>query len=171
MEKLSGLVLDAGDDYNGAVLRSIFPTRGDVPELIKQADADFLRGERRDTLPDDVFALVLRDGDVTLRKYACVDAGNTALNVEYFMKTGYKLPEEAQKVAAANLCAACGWYGIEPPAELQKVAIGLGTVLQLGVLAPQAVKSTRAGIQKNLSIARASGGMVNPNVLGGAGHP
>jgi hypothetical protein len=35
------------------------------------------------------------------------------------------LPEEAQKVAAANLLVACDWYKIDPPTELQKVA-GIG---------------------------------------------
>lgn len=165
MEKLSGLVIDAGDDYNGAVLRSIFPTRESVPNLIKTAE--HLSPERRAELPDDLYALVLQSGDVSLRKFACTDPGNTALSVEYFMKTGHKLPEEAQKVAAANLCAACGWYGIEPPEELEKIALGLARAAHLALVGPGAVRGTKAGIQRNLAQARQSGSMVNPNVLGG----
>jgi hypothetical protein len=171
MEKLSGLVLDPTDDYNGAVLRSIFPTRESVPELIKSASSEFLDAGRRAQLPDDLFALVLRHGDVSLRKYACVDAGHTALSVEYFLKTGHKLPEEAQKVAAKNLCTACSWYDIEPPEELQKIALGLVRAAQLGLVGPMAVSETRAGIKKNMAEARRSGGAVNPNVLGGQPPP
>jgi hypothetical protein len=165
MEKLSGLVIDAGDDYNGAVLRSIFPTQESVPDLIK--NAEHLPPERRAELPDDLYALVLQDGDVELRKFACSDAGNTALSVEYFMKTADKLPVVAQKTAAANLVKACGWYGIEPPEELEKIALGLARAAHLALVGPEAVKSTKAGIQRNLAQARQSGSMVNPNVLGG----
>ena len=121
MNKLSGLVLDIRDDHEGEVLRSIFPTPESLPDLVKTAQK--ITPELDEKLPDDLFALVLHDGDTTLRKYACIDAGNTALSVEYFMKTAHKLPENAQKVAAANLCTACGWYGIEPPEELEKVAV------------------------------------------------
>lgn len=171
MEKLSGLVLDAADDYNGEVLRSIFPTRESVPDLIKQADGSYLRMEKRASLPDDLFALVLHEGDVALRKYACVDVGHTALSVEYFLKTAHKLPEEAQKVAAQNLSVACGWYGIEPPEALQKIALGLGTALQLGIMGPEAYKTSKEGIKRNMAVAKASGGMVNPAVLGGKSSP
>jgi hypothetical protein len=171
MKKLSGLVLDPTDDYNGAVLRSIFPTRGAVPALVKTANEKYLTPEGRAHLPDDMFALVLRDGDVTLRKYACVDAGHTALSVEYFLKTAHKLPEEAQKVAASNLCTACDWYDIEPPEALQKIALGLARAVQLGVVGPMVAKDTSDKIKGNMAVARASGNQINPNVLGGSGPP
>jgi len=128
MEKLSGLVLDIYDDPKGDILKSVFPTLESVPGLVKEAHQ--LTQEDRDRLPDDAFALILEQGGSELKKFATVDAGNTALSVEYFLKTGHKLPVEAQKVAAHNLCVACGWFGIEPPEELQKVAQGRG--LQLG---------------------------------------
>jgi hypothetical protein len=102
MEKLSGLVLDIYDDPAGEVLKSVFP---------------------RGCLPDDAFALILEQDGMELKKFATIDPGNTALSVEYFMKTGHKLPAEAQKVAAHNLCCACEWHGIEPPEELQKIAV------------------------------------------------
>jgi hypothetical protein len=165
MEKLSGLVLDPSDDYNGEVLRSLFSSPAEVPEFIKSAA--HLTPERRAELPDDLFAVVLQDGDLSLRKYAMTDSGNTALSVLYFLKTAHRLPEEAQKVAAARLCEACDWYNLTPPEGLKKVAIGLGTVAQLALVGPEAVKGTKAGIKRNMQVARASGSQVNPGVLGG----
>ena len=121
MNKIAGLVLDVYDDPKGEVLRGIFPTADDLPDLIKEAS--HVTPELHAQLPDDAFALVLQNnGETTIRKYACVDEGNTALNVEYFIKTAHKLPEDAQKVAAQNLIVACGWYGIEPPQELTRFA-------------------------------------------------
>lgn len=160
MDKLSGLILDAADDHDGAILRSIFPSEESVPELIKQAQ--HLDPAHRSVLPDDLFALILHDGDVTLRKFACADAGNTALNVEYFMKTAHRLPMDAQKVTAQNLVKACGWYGIETPEQLEKVAVGLLMPMLAGALvAPGAARQAKA----NLQVAKASGGRINPSVV------
>lgn len=108
MEKLSGLVLDVYDDRKGELFKSIFPSRAEVPELIKSAH--LLTEVERRALPDDLFALVLRDGDVTLRKFACVDPGNVALSMLYFEKNAHKLPMHAQKVAAKNLLIANDWF-------------------------------------------------------------
>ncbi len=165
MNKLSGLVLDIGDDKTGDVLRSVYAERADVPDLVKNASP--VSAERRETLPDDVFALVLRNGDTTLRKFACIDEGNTALSVLYFIKNAHKLPEEAQKVAAANLCTACGWYDFAVPEALEKIALGLGRALHLGIMGPEAAKTSKTGIKRNMQVARQSGSMVNPAVLGG----
>jgi hypothetical protein len=153
MEKLSGLVLDFYDDPEGAVLRSIFPDADSIPSLIKEAQS--FAGDERAELPDDLFALILHDGDVTLRKFACADSGNTALSVAYFLKTAHKLPEVAQKVAAQNLLTACGWYDIDPPEDLTKVAIGLNTVMTAAMV-PGAVKETKA----NLNAVQPVGGNV-----------
>lgn len=108
MQKLSGLILDVYDDRKGELFKSIFSTRDEVPELIKSAH--LMTEEERRALPDDVFALVLHDGDVTLRKFACTDPGNALLSMLYFHKTAHKLPLEAQKVAAKNLLVADGWF-------------------------------------------------------------
>ena len=162
MKKLSGLVLDHYDDADGEVLRSLFSSTAEVPDLIKHAH--YVAPEELAKLPSDVFALELIDGPVVLRKFACVDPGNTALSVEYFFKTANKLPEEAQKVAAQNLVTACGWYGIEPPAQLQKVAVGLGTLATMA-MAPTVIKDTKKQIDQNMATARASGGAVNPEAL------
>lgn len=162
MEKLSGLVLDIYDDSSGEVLRSIFPQETGVPDLIKEAH--YITPEEREVLPDHVFSLVLHNDGTCLRKFACTDPGNTALSVEYFLKTAHKLPLEAQKVAAENLATACGWYGIEPPEDLQKIALGLMTAANLALVGPEVAKNTGKGIKKNLQVARSSGGAINPNI-------
>jgi hypothetical protein len=123
MEKLSGLVLDVYDDSDGAVLRELFGTADKLPEVTKEAHA--LTLEERSALPDEAYALILLDGDVELKKFATVDAGNTALSIAYFLKTANKLPIEAQHVAAENLWAACEQHGFEAPEVLQKVALNL----------------------------------------------
>ena len=116
----SGLILDPYDDVNGEVLGQIYSTLEAVPEQVKTAQR--LTPEDLDTLPDNLFALVLTQGNDTLRKFACVDPGATELNVQYLLKTAHKLPKEAAKLAASNLLVACGWYDIDPPEELRKMA-------------------------------------------------
>lgn len=121
----SGLVLDIYDDFKGDVVRSIFPTAAGIPDFIKQAQA--LSSEDRERLPDDAFALVMIDGENTLRKFACIDEGGTALSVQFFLKNAHKLPPEVQKVAAQNLVTACGWYDLAVPSPLSKIADVTGT--------------------------------------------
>jgi hypothetical protein len=149
MEKLSGLVLDVFDDPAGEVLKGIFPTYDDVPEVIKTAmPTDSVQLSQ---LPDDVFALVLHDDDnVVLRKYACIDEGNTCLHVEYFLKTAGKLPIEAQQVAAENLLTACGWYNIDPPEELQKIAVSREKIVGAvaGAKGPNRLAKFHEGLSK-----------------------
>lgn len=108
MDKLSGLLLDVYDDKNGSIFRELFPDRDRVPALIKSAR--LLTEEERRGLPDNVFALVLHDTDVTLRKFACTDPGNVALSMLYLQKNAHKLPASAQKVAAENLLIAERMY-------------------------------------------------------------
>lgn len=165
MNKFSGLVLDVADDVDGEVLKAIYPCRERIPPLVKSAE--FLGPDRRNELPDDLFAIVLRNGPdgVSLRKYACTDAGNTELSVQYFLKTAHKLPVEAQKLAANNLVTACGWYDLEVPEELRKVAIGLAHAATLVANGMGAAQNTKKSIGENLAVARNSGGMVNPNVI------
>lgn len=155
--KTAGLILDLYDSPKD--LSSIYPTLDDVPELVKSAQV--LSPVELDQLPDTSFALVLMEGDTRLRKYACIDGGGTAVNVQYFMKHGHKLPEEAQKTAAANLLTACGWYGVEPPPELEKIALGLNG-LMTAAMAPSLVKGTHQQISTNLAGAAAGGGRVMP---------
>jgi len=126
MRSLSGLVLDVYDDVNGDVLRSIYPTPSTIPSVVKQAH--LLSPEERFRYPSDVFSLVIHQDEAALRKFACIDPGNTILSVEYFLRTHHKLPEEAIKVAAANLATACSWYGLPENRHLYKLA-GIGGAL------------------------------------------
>ena len=113
--------LDFYDDPTGTVIRRVFPKPDQIPDIVKEAE--LLEKQQLKRLPDDVFALILHEEDVPARrKYACVDSGNVALSVLYFMESGGALPEEAQKVAAANLVEACSWYDIKPPDALIAVA-------------------------------------------------
>ena len=131
MEKLSGLILDVYDDSDGAILRDIFPEPTDLSELEKNAHA--LTPEEHNALPDDAYALVLVNGDQVMKKFATIDSGNTALSVMYFLKTAHKLPEEAQKVAAQNLVAACGWYGLDAPELLKEAGKKKTAFLGVGI--------------------------------------
>jgi hypothetical protein len=146
MEKLSGLILDFYDDKNCEIALPLER----LSDLTKEAHA--LTAEEHARLPDDLYALVLMDGDVTLRKFACVDPGNTAVSIEYFLKTAHKLPVEAQKVAARNLITACGWYGITPAAELEKIALptitGALNLAQNVLTAKNVAGEVRSGFQK-----------------------
>lgn len=114
--------LDFYDDPSGSVLKSAVSSHSELPDFIKTAER--LSPERMDELPDDVFALVMFEGGNKMRKFACVDKGNTALSVMYFLANRDLLPKEAQKTAAVNLITACrDWYGLQTPRELEKVAL------------------------------------------------
>lgn len=122
MHKYGGIVLDYYDD-KGATLKAKFPTVDSLPDAIKTAAV-----RPRDEVADQDFALVALDGGNVLRKFACTDSGTTAMSVIYFMEHGSKLPEDAQKTAAENLCSACIAFGIVPPIPLIKMA-GVGDIL------------------------------------------
>jgi hypothetical protein len=158
---LSGLVLDVYDDQSGEVLKSIYESHEAIPDFVKTAHA--LTSEEVQRLDDDVFALVLNSGGTVLRKYACIDPGNTALAVEYFLANRQKLPVEAQKVAAKNLATACDWYSIEPPDDLLKVA-GLGRALNVGISAATVLPGAAGGTKSRLGQALQSGGVIDPSL-------
>jgi hypothetical protein len=114
--KTAGLALDFYDDQRGETLKSYFPEVNDLPEVIKTAH--ILRPEERDVLRDEAFALILHNDGHQLRKFACVDAGNTMLSTLYFLENYDSLPIEAVKVAAANLIAMNDEFGLPIPEEL-----------------------------------------------------
>jgi hypothetical protein len=160
--RTSGLVLDVYDDFSGQVLRSLYPDFGAIPSSVKTAQV--VSSEDRQRLPDDVFALVLVNDGEKLRKYACVDKGNTILSVQYFLKNAHKLPLEAQKVAAENLKVACGWYALEVPEPLEKAAGMQGVMTALSAI--PIAKGTHQAIKENLAahrdLANAGVGVVTP---------
>lgn len=158
----SGLILDLHDDTQGYVLRQIYSSAEELPEVTKTAHR--LTEEERTALPDDVFALVLINGDESLRKFACIDPGHTRLSVDYFIQTRHKLPVEAQKVAAVNLRRACDMYGVEHE-ELDKVALSLGRVgaaltgpVGTVLSAATALPGMARGIGQNVRKANQAGG-------------
>lgn len=165
----SGLMLDVYDDFAGETLRALYPSLDGIPEGIKQAHR--VTAADRESLPDDVFALVLVNHGEKLRKFACIDAGNTMLSVEYFLKNAYKLPVDAQKIAAENLTIASSWYDLEAPAELRKIAFGLGTAMTALTAVP-IIKGTGQAIKDNMGATRAleaqGAGVVTPNMRNAA---
>lgn len=114
--KHAGVTLDWYDD-KGATLKAVFPTLESLPDVIKTAAVC-----PQENLNNEDFALITLDEGHVMRKFACHDAGTTAMSVVYFMEHGDKLPENAQKVAAANLVMACGQFNMRPPAALVKIA-------------------------------------------------
>jgi len=145
----SGLVLDVYDDVHGDVIRGLFSSYDSVPELLKTAQS--LSSADRARLPDDAFALVMVNGEERLRKYACTDAGNTALSVFYFIENKHKLPDDVQKVAASNLLTACGWYDIAVPSVLEKTALGAMNAARLVALGPEMVQGARHSVRDNMA--------------------
>lgn len=118
--KFAGVVIDFYDD-KGETLKTVFPTVESLPEVIKTASV-----RPQEVLGNEDFALIALDEGHVMRKYACHDPGTTAMSVVYFMEHGDKLPDGAQKVAAANLAQACVRFDMRPPEALCKMAGGLG---------------------------------------------
>jgi hypothetical protein len=120
MPRLSGYVFDHHDDVDGRIVRSAFPSYSDIPDFVKTASR--LSEAAVEDLPDDQFALVLLDNGFKLKKYATVDAGNTALSILYLLKQAHLLPPGAVKLAAINLIGACQYHNLDVPQELIKAA-------------------------------------------------
>ncbi len=118
--KTAGVVIDFYDDPSGSVLKSVFPTAESLHESIKIAH--ILSSEERGVLRDEAYALVLVDNGKVMRKFACVDAGNTLLSALYFEENAHLLPEEAMKVAAANLASFCEDFNMEPTSFVKMAA-------------------------------------------------
>jgi hypothetical protein len=118
--KTAGLVLDFYDDRRGEILKSVCPTEESLPGCVKTAH--LLSPDERNVLRDEAYALIIDDGNQTLRKFACVDEGNTVLSTIYFRETSQRLPPEAVKTAAKNLIAFNEEFGLPVPLDLQIAA-------------------------------------------------
>lgn len=148
-------VLDVYDD-GGAILRRR-TLDAELPDWVKEASYP-------EDAPDDLFAVAVDHEDVRLRKFACDTPANTVLSMLYFRDTSGSLGPEFEKAAACRLVEACGWYGLRPPADLQKKADVSGSELapRTGIpkaesemkqqrrLGLQAVKQTKLGGKVNL---------------------
>jgi hypothetical protein len=115
----TGTIIDFYDDPMGSVLKTKV-AHAQLPDYVRSAE--FQTEAKLAGLPDDAFALIMVDNGKAMRKFACVDKGNTALSVLYFMENKDKLPEEAQKVAAENLLGYCMAYGLDVPSQVKKIA-------------------------------------------------
>ncbi len=144
VRNLCGIVLDVYDDTAGRVASELFQDAGELPDVVKTAAALSPDVARR--VPDDLHALVLCEGDRTYRKYACVDGAHTWLHVRYFLKTGHKLPPEAQKTAARNLVKASQMYGLPVPDALEKVAFG--KLLMGALIAPDVIGKSKENLRR-----------------------
>jgi hypothetical protein len=118
--KTAGVVIDFYDDPTGRVLKQAYPDPESLPEQVKTAH--ILNTEERGVLRDEAYALILHNDGKVLRKFACVDAGNTLLSCLYFEENADQLPEEAIKVAAVNLERFCEEFGIKPPTLVKMAA-------------------------------------------------
>lgn len=124
---LTGVILDIYDDPKAVVLLDKLAGRELPKEL---GDSELLEPEKLASMPDRLFALVATNAGDVVRKYAMHDPAHTTTSIMYFLSQHELLPQHAQKTAAANLVEACGWYGLEVPEQLQKLAIDpLGGVL------------------------------------------
>jgi hypothetical protein len=108
-------ILDLPDD-EGRLLKTYVPDMETLPEFVKTAS---MPGQDS---PSNLFALVLIDDGKVLKKYATADKGSTWLSALYFATNKDSLPEEAQKVAAAHLTAACEHYGLDVPAQISDIS-------------------------------------------------
>lgn len=133
--RLAGHILDIYDDPKATVLLEKLAGRP-LPE--KLASSRMLSATELAALPDRLFAVVATNGEDVVRKYAMHDEPHLVTSMLYFLERGGALPEDVQKVAAARLIEACGWYGVTPPDDLEKVAFlgplaGVGGALAKGV--------------------------------------
>jgi len=107
--------LDFYDD-SGALLRELVPDPSDIPSFVKTAHV--MNGNE----DADLYALVLQDSSGFHKKFPTYDSGNTWVSSSYFAENYDKLPEEAQKTAAANLKTACEAFGIPVLEVIEKLA-------------------------------------------------
>lgn len=113
MEKLAQLMIDVKDDPQVSLLKEIFPTYNDLPDIIKTASMK--------EPSEHEYALVLLNDGYKFKKFAMHDAGNTALSILYFVANHEQLPDEAIKVAAENLIDAAGRFRLKVPKELEGI--------------------------------------------------
>lgn len=147
--KTADTVFDLYDDPKVQILREHI--QGELPTKI--ASMELLSAEERNRLPDRLFALVTWDGTEQARKYAMHDEPHLLTSLLYFSNQAATLPEEAQKVAAHNLCLGCEWYGVEPPEDVVKLAGEVGTdwVGELDVSALQAPSTQKVAAAENFA--------------------
>lgn len=114
MWKIGTTVIDFYDD-NGELLKEVFPDFNLLPEQVKTANFNPPNN-------DHDYALILNKDGYLFKKFACHDAGNTAISLLYFLENYEKLPDEAVKIAALNLVDSLQRFNLKIPEELLKLA-------------------------------------------------
>lgn len=113
-------VIDQHDDLGERFSRSGIVAQ--VAGILKHAE-----WVERDDLLDRDFALILVDSDgKEHRKFACYDAGSTLVSQWYLLNATEGLPENAMKVASANLTSAAEFHGAPTAPDLVKAASAPG---------------------------------------------
>jgi hypothetical protein len=122
--QLAGILHDVYDDPHVQVLARISQT---APIHEKVASMELLPPQALQALPDRLFAMVGTVGGELVRKYAMHDEAHMRTSLLYFEQGGASnLPLPTAIKVANNLMVGCGWYGLEPSEDLQKLA-GIGT--------------------------------------------
>lgn len=146
-------------DDGGMLLKRLVPDVDDIPDFVKTAEAVNQTSNSR------LFALVMVDDGDVMKKFATADPGNTWLSALYFAFTKDDLPEEAQKVAAANLIEACDAFEIEAPEFLWDIADGpadTNIVDVTGLRPPAQIKVAAEKEETVYAIERADGSKYYP---------
>lgn len=120
--KLAARILDIQDDPDGVLLNQAAGSGVSIPAYVQEAKiADIVDPSN---LPDEMFALVIRNPNQTIRKYACDTPARTWLNGLYFGQTGHSFDAKTQQKVAAALLDFSRMHGIEMPYSLEKSASG-----------------------------------------------
>jgi hypothetical protein len=101
-------IIDQHDDLCESFLSAVDPSV--VSEILKVSSW----AESAELLDRD-FALIIIDSEgKEHRKFACSDPGNALMSEWYLLNAEHNLPEEAVKVAAANIANAMEAHGMDP---------------------------------------------------------
>lgn len=121
--RTAGVMFDFYDDPRGEVLRDVFPSSEDLPEIIKEAH--ILDADERDSLRNEAYALIMVNEGKMLRKFACVDPGNTLLSMMYLEHAADRMAPEAIKTAAVNIQSFCEEFGMPVSPFVKMAATGM----------------------------------------------
>jgi len=119
--KLEHSVLDLFDDHSAD--KTLMKIACNLSNDLKHEPLPSVQDRNR--LEDFQFALTLITKTASkLNKYPLDSKINTALSNEYFHLNHHKLPEEAQKIAAAHIVKACDKYGIDAHQSVKIASLG-----------------------------------------------
>lgn len=131
--------LDIYDDPRGIVLAKYAQTQ---PLSEKVASSVLLDAEGLDRIPDRLFALQVEMPNGTFRnKFAMHDEAHVVTSMIYFLDNCEQLPLPTMAKVAGSLVNACGWYDLDPPEAVVKIAMLGAGQMAMGALGLGAMKS------------------------------